>query len=141
MGQKKDVLEKATKKDRKKDKRRKSCDGKREQKEKKGKQGEKEVRAQKKRERHKKGTRANALEGRICPCCSKHCPPGTSQVQQGKSPAQKASRKVSAAHASTRKHLGGDTLRRHGTLWAYVRVNPDIASSRRRTIMQCECLA
>ena len=84
MGQKKDVLEKATKKDRKKDKRRKSWDGKREQKEKKGKQGEKEVRAQKKRERHKKGTRANALEGRICPCCSKHCPLEHPKCSKGK---------------------------------------------------------
>lgn len=48
MGQKKDALEKATKKGRKKDKRRKSCDGKREQKEKKGKKGKRRCERRKK---------------------------------------------------------------------------------------------
>lgn len=75
MSQKKDALEKATKKGGKKDKRRKSCDGKREQKEKKGKKGK---RSQKKA---KKGAALSAL---TCPCCSKHCPLSKPKCGKGK---------------------------------------------------------
>lgn len=61
-----------------KDKRRKSCDGKREQKEKKEKEGKKGKRPQKKA---KKGAALSAL---TCPCCSKHCPLSKPKCGKGK---------------------------------------------------------